>query len=203
MNLMKMLSSEEPEENGLADALVEELKDLMSAETQLVKALPKLEKKAATRELKTAIHAHLIETKGHVERLEKIGKMLDKKLTGQTCKGMQGLIEEGSEAISEHDDGPLADAILIGAAQRVEHYEIAAYGTARAMADFLGAKDIVKLLDATIKEEGAADKKLTQISESKVLRSLGGAAGRPKVSRQAQSNGNSPRGSSSHRASAH
>ncbi len=158
------------EMSELKDALVEELKDLYSAEKQLVKALPKMEKGASNPKLKKAIRDHLEETKIQIERLEQMGEELGERLSGKTCKGMEGLIKEGEEALSESSENKaIIDALIIGAAQRVEHYEIAAYGTSRAMAEQLGASKIVKLLDMTIKEEGAADKKLTQISEGEVL----------------------------------
>ena len=161
----------------LEDVLMNELKDLYSAENQLLKALPKMEKKAASPKLKAAFRSHLEETKGQVERLDEISKIIGQKLTGQTCKAMQGLIEEGKEVIGEESENEaLIDTLLIGAAQRVEHYEIAAYGTARTIAAELGEDKIARLLDATMKEEGAADKKLTQISENDVLPAAQAAA---------------------------
>jgi len=158
------------EMRSLSDVLIDELKDLYSAENQLVKALPKMEKKASSPKLKKAFRTHLQETKQQVKRLEDISSELGKKLSGKTCKAMKGLIEEGNEVISEDSENPaLIDALLIGAAQRVEHYEIAAYGTARAMAQQLGNRRVTQLLDATIKEEGNADKILTTISVDEVL----------------------------------
>ena len=155
--------------NSLSDLLEDELKDLYSAENQLVKALPKMAKKASSAELKSAFTDHLEETKGHVERLTKIGKRLDITLTGKKCKAMEGLVEEGSEILEEDGEPAVLDAALIGAAQRVEHYEIAAYGTVRAIAEQLGQTEVVDLLQETLDEEGAADKKLTQIAEGEVL----------------------------------
>lgn len=147
------------------DLLVDELKDLYSAEKQITKALPKMAKAAAAAELKEAFETHLEETKGHVERLDQIFEMLGKSPRGKTCRGMQGLIEEGSEMMEESDKGPLRDAALISAAQRVEHYEMAGYGSVREYAKLLGQKDIALLLEETIEEEKAADKKLNMVSK--------------------------------------
>jgi ferritin-like metal-binding protein YciE len=155
--------------DSLSDLLEDELKDLYSAENQLLKALPKMAKKASSEQLKTAFTSHLKETEGHVERLKQIGEALDIKLTGKTCKAMEGLIEEGKEILEEDGEDAVIDAALIGAAQRVEHYEIAAYGTVRSMAMTLEHSQVVKLLEQTLKEEGAADKKLTAIAEGEVL----------------------------------
>ncbi|MGN6725823.1 MAG: ferritin-like domain-containing protein [Tepidisphaeraceae bacterium] len=154
----------------LSDLLEDELKDLFSAEKQLLKALPKMAKAATSKQLKEAFTSHLEETEGHVERLQEIGELLEIKLTGKVCKAMQGLIEEGKEILQEDGDGSVIDAALIGAAQRVEHYEIAAYGTVRAMANALKHRDVVKLIEETLGEEGAADKKLTSIAKGEVLR---------------------------------
>ncbi len=149
--------------------LIDELKDLYNAENQLVKALPKLAKKATAPRLAEAFNTHLEETRNHVSRLDAISKHLGVKLTGKKCAAMEGLIEEGKEILEEEDEGPVTDAALIGAAQRVEHYEIAAYGTARTMAEILGQDEVAKLLQETLDEEGAADKLLTQISLKEVL----------------------------------
>lgn len=154
---------------SLQDLLEDELKDLYSAESQLVKALPKLAKKAASESLQQAILDHLEETKGQVARLQEIGTTLGVKLTGKTCKAMQGLIEEGAEILEEEGRSAIIDAALIGAAQRVEHYEIAAYGTARAFAEHLGLTDVVELLEETLQEESAADEKLSGISLDEIL----------------------------------
>lgn len=156
--------------NNLEDALVEELKDLYSAESQLTKALPKMAKAASSDSLREAFEAHLEETHEHIARLEQVGEVLGRKLNGKTCVAMKGLIEEGSELMKEGpEDETLMDALLIGAAQRVEHYEISAYGTARAFAQTLGRDDIVDLLSQTLEEESAADEKLTAISEDEIL----------------------------------
>ena len=153
-----------PAEN-LQELLIEELKDIYNAENQLVKALPKMAKAAVNEKLKGGFLTHLAETKGHVERLERVFRLLDEPVKGKTCKAMKGLIEEGSEAIEDNDPGAVRDACLIGAAQRVEHYEIAAYGTVRAMAELLGENEVASLLKQTEDEEGATDKKLTAVSK--------------------------------------
>jgi ferritin-like metal-binding protein YciE len=145
--------------------LQDELKDLYSAENQIIKALPKMIKAAVSPDLKRAFERHLEETRHQVERLDQIGGEMEIKLTGKKCKGMEGLIEEGKEAIEELDEENI-DAGLIGAAQKVEHYEIAGYGTARTHAEMLGFKRVAKLLQQTLDEEGAADKKLTALAES-------------------------------------
>lgn len=166
-----------PKLKSLDNVLADELKDLYSAENQLLKALPKMAKKASTPSLKEAFTSHLEETKGQVERLQKVGTILGLKLTGKACKAMQGLIEEGQEVIAEQSDNKaLIDVLLIGAAQRVEHYEIAGYGTARAIAEKLGQREVAQLLQETLAEEGAADKKLTAISEGEVLAAAATAA---------------------------
>jgi len=155
--------------NSLSELLEDELKDIYNAEQQLIKALPKMAKKASSSKLQTTITKHLGETEEQVKRLEMIGQELGIKLTGKKCHAMEGLIEEGKEVIEEDGDDAVMDVALIGAAQRVEHYEIAAYGTARAMAEKLGHSKVAKLLQKTLDEESAADKKLTQIAESEVL----------------------------------
>lgn len=151
---------------SIEDLFLDELKDLYSAEKQITKALPKLVKAASTPELSAAFDSHLQETKGHVERLEEIFQKLGKRGAGKTCEGMKGVLEEGSEVIQEIEKGPIRDAGLIAAAQRVEHYEIAGYGSVRSFAQLLGKTDIVELLEETLEEEKAADEKLTKISES-------------------------------------
>jgi ferritin-like metal-binding protein YciE len=149
----------------LKEIFVNELKDIYSAETQLVKALPKMAKAAGSNDLRSGFEKHLEQTKEHVARLEQIFKGLEEKPTGKKCAGMEGLIEEGGEAIDEDYEGEAKDAILIGAAQRVEHYEIAAYGTVRAMAEKLGERQAVTLLSKTLQEEKDTDEKLTQLAE--------------------------------------
>jgi ferritin-like metal-binding protein YciE len=151
---------------SLRDVLNEAIRDLYNAETQLVKALPKMAKAASSDELRTAFTEHLEETKGHVERLEQVCELLEIKAKGKTCQAMKGLIEEGSEIIQEKGDLSAKDAALIGAAQKVEHYEIAGYGTVRTFARLLGENEVADLLEATLEEESAADQKLTEVAES-------------------------------------
>jgi Mn-containing catalase len=151
----------------LQELLIEELKDLLHAENQLVKALPKMAKAAKDLDLKTAFEDHLEQTKEHVERLKQVFELLDEKPKAKPCKGMAGLVEEGQEVITdgkEMEEAP-ADLALIGAAQRVEHYEIAAYGTARAIAEQMERRDIVKLLSLTLAEEEKADQLLTKLAQ--------------------------------------
>lgn len=148
----------------LRDLYIEELKDLYSAENQLLKALPKMAKAASSDELKKAFDMHLEETKGHADRLESLFKTLGVSPKGKSCKAMQGLIEEGSEYIKKEIPAPVKDAALIAAAQRVEHYEIAAYGSARAFAEQLGESDAAAVLTETLEEEAAADEKLSELA---------------------------------------
>jgi ferritin-like metal-binding protein YciE len=145
---------------SLRDVLVEELRDLYSAENQLVKALSKLVKAAEDEELSSSIQDHLEETKGHVERLKEVFAQLETKPTGKHCKGMEGLVEEGKEAIEEDEEAPLGDILIIGAASRVEHYEIAGYTAVIQMAQALKEEEIVDLLNQTLQEEEAARDKL-------------------------------------------
>ncbi len=151
---------------SLKDLLIDELKDLYSAEQQLVKALPKMAKAASNQNLKDGFTEHLEQTKGHVQRLEEAFGSLGEKARTKTCKAMQGLIEEGSEAIGLSAPDAIRDACLIGAAQRVEHYEIAAYGTARAFATQVGEEEVARLLGETLREEAETDKKLTTLAGS-------------------------------------
>ena len=146
----------------LHDVFIEQLKDLYSAESQLIRAMPKMAKMAASQELVDCLEQHLAETENQRARLDEVSESLGEKLTGKTCKAMKGLIEEGNEA-SEFDKGPLRDALIVASAQRIEHYEISGYGTARAMAQALNHPDLVELLNATLQEEGDADKKLTTV----------------------------------------
>jgi len=154
---------------SLPELLEDELKDLFSAENQLLKALPKLAKKASSQQLKDAFTGHLKETEGHVKRLQQIGKILKIDLGGKKCQAMEGLIKEGDEVLEE--DGPAAviDSALIGTARRVEHYEMAAYCSTRGMAEELGNSDVAKLLEATTNEEEAADNKLKAIAQDEVF----------------------------------
>ncbi|HEY3757183.1 MAG TPA: ferritin-like domain-containing protein [Opitutaceae bacterium] len=145
--------------------LVDELRDLYSAETQLVKALPKMAEAAHDSELRSGIESHLEQTKGHVSRLEQSLSLLGESPKGKTCQAMKGLVEEGEDSIDLKGPDPVQDASIIGAAQRVEHYEIAAYGTAREFARALGKNEIAELLQQTLEEEAATDKKLTALSK--------------------------------------
>jgi ferritin-like metal-binding protein YciE len=150
----------------LRELFVEELQDLYSAENQITEALPKLVKRAENRQLKQALEAHLKETRQQVERLERIFESLEENPKGRTCEGMKGLLREGEQIIKASGEPEVIDAGLISAAQRVEHYEIAGYGTVRTYAELLGEKEAVRLLDETLKEEKAADQKLTTIASS-------------------------------------
>jgi ferritin-like metal-binding protein YciE len=154
--------------NSLEDLLHYELKDLYSAENQLVKALPKMAKAATNEELKAGFEEHLEQTRGHVERLEQIAGMIGIKLSGHKCKAMEGLIEEGAELIGEDAKDSVRDAGLISAAQRVEHYEIAGYGTVRSLAETLGHSDVAEILGQTLEEEKETDAKLTKLAASSV-----------------------------------
>jgi ferritin-like metal-binding protein YciE len=149
----------------MKELLLDELQDLYSAETQITKALPKMAKAAAGADLKQAFESHLEETEGHVQRLETIFQHLKESPKGKTCEGMKGLLKEGDERIKEGGEPDVLDAGLISAAQRVEHYEIAAYGSARTYAELLGEPDVVKLLEKTLEEEKAADQKLTKVAK--------------------------------------
>ena len=157
---------------SLQDVFIEELRDLYSAENQLVKALPKMAKATKTPELKAAFTTHLEETKGQVDRLKQAFQIIGKKPTGQHCNGMEGVVEEGKDAIESDEEGPTKDVELIGAGLRVEHYEIAGYTAAIAIGKALGQKEIVALLTETLKEEQNAGKRL--LTESKAA--LKGAA---------------------------
>lgn len=152
----------------LYDLYLHELKDLHSAEEQLIKALPKMAKAAKNRQLAAGFNEHLRQTKQHAKRLEEILERLDESPNGPKCKGMEGLIKEGDEVMKEAADAEVRDAGLIAAAQRVEHYEMAGYGCARTYAELLGDKRGARILDTTLKEEGATDKKLTKLAKSAV-----------------------------------
>ena len=149
----------------LEKLFVEELRDLYSAENQLLKALPRMATTASSDELKQAFEDHLEETKEHVARLDEIFKGLDESPKGKTCKAMKGLVEEGSEILEEEGERSVLDAGIIAAAQKVEHYEIASYGTARAWATLLGEDEAADLLQQTLDEEGEANKRLNELAE--------------------------------------
>ncbi len=155
-----------PKINNLRDVYIEQLKDIYSAESQLIKALPKMAKAATSPELAQGFEEHLEQTKGHAERLETIFEGLEEKPTGKKCKAMEGLIKEGAEAIEEDASDEARDAMLIAAAQRVEHYEIAAYGTVKTYANLLGETEALELLEETLQEEVDTDEKLTEAAQS-------------------------------------
>jgi ferritin-like metal-binding protein YciE len=150
--------------NTLEDLLVEQVRDLYDAEKQLVRALPKMAQAATSDDLQSAIKNHLEETKNQVSRLERVFEELDTPAKAKACKGMRGLVEEGGEALDGNSEEPLTDLAIIAAAQRVEHYEISGYGTARAIARQLGQETIASLLEETEEEEKAADSKLSEIA---------------------------------------
>jgi len=151
--------------NSFDDLLVEQLEDLFDAEQRLTKALPKMADAAHNGSLKAAFQDHLRQTEGHVSRLEQVFGLLGKTAESKTCEAMKGLIAEGQEAISASGDPDVKDAALIAAAQRVEHYEIAGYGTVRTFAQRLGQQQVAQILQQTLDEEAATDKKLTSIAE--------------------------------------
>lgn len=163
---------------SLRELYIDELRDLYSAETQLTKALPKMAKASSNTKLRYAFEEHLRQTSEHVSRLEQIFDMLQEKPTGKKCLGMEGLVKEGAETVREEYDGAVMDAGIIGAAQRVQHYEIAAYGTAREFAQLLGEDEHVSLLEQTLEEEKETDQKLTQLAEeiNSQAQESGGAA---------------------------
>jgi ferritin-like metal-binding protein YciE len=153
---------------SIRDLYVEELQDLYDAEHQITAALPKLSQAAHAPELKKAFDEHLKQTEGQIGRLEQIFQQLDTSPKGKKCKGVAGLITEGQEFLKEEAEAEVKDAGLIAAAQKVEHYEISGYGTVRTYAQLLGETDAVTLLQATLDEEGATDKKLTSLAERKI-----------------------------------
>ena len=167
------------QKSELRELYVDELKDIYSAETQLVKALPKMAKAAVSAELRNGFVQQLEQTRDHVSRLEQIFEDLDETPTDKHCKGMEGLIKEGGEAAEEDYEGDAKDAALIGAAQRVEHYEIAAYGTVRAMAEKLGESKAVNLLSQTLQEEKDTDVKLSKVADKMTIgRNVGDSKGK-------------------------
>ena len=156
------------------DLLVEELKDLYSAENQILKALPKMAKAATSEKLREAFETHLEETTTQVERLETIGEKLAESMKGKNCKAMEGLVEEGEEIMEEDATPAMLDLALIGAAQKVEHYEMAGYGTARTLAELSEEKEIAELLQETLDEEGKTDRILTEIAQELNLTAAAG-----------------------------
>lgn len=155
-----------PKTNTLQDLLIDELKDLYSAETQLTKALPKMAKAANDEGLRAGFEEHLDQTHEHIARLDRVMELLDASPKGKTCKAMKGLVAEGEEKIDEDASPAVKDAALICAAQKVEHYEIAGYGTVRTFAELLGQDEIVSLLQETLDEEAETDRKLTELASS-------------------------------------
>ena len=153
------------EHTALMELYVDELKDLYDAESRLVKALPKVAKAATSQKLRSAVEEHLEQTKGHVDRLKEIFDNLGEKPSGKKCPGMMGILKEGEEIMDEDFEGEVMDAALISAAQRVEHYEIAAYGCVRTWAELLGENEASSLLEKTLEEEKETDEKLTQLAE--------------------------------------
>lgn len=152
-------------QGSLRELYIDELRDLYNAETQMVKTLPKMAKAASHAQLRQAFEEHLRQTSEQVSRLEQIFEMLDEKPSGKKCFGMEGMVKEGAETMREKYTDEVMDAAIIGAAQRVEHYEIAAYGTVREFARLLGEDDHVSLLEQTLGEEKQADEKLTQLAQ--------------------------------------
>jgi ferritin-like metal-binding protein YciE len=150
------------------DLLLDELRDIYHAEKQLVKALPKMAKKAKSDELRQAFEHHLEETKGQVDRLDQVFEQLNARSSGKRCEAMEGLVEEAKEMMEEITTPEVLDAAMIAAAQKVEHYEIASYGSVQALAEALGHKDAARLLEQTLEEEKKADRKLNQIALSGV-----------------------------------
>jgi len=151
---------------NLQDLLKEDLKDVLNAENQILKALPKMIKKASHPELQDAFEKHLEETKGHADRVEQVMEMLGMPARGKTCKAMQGILEEGKEVMGEDAEDDVMDAALIGAAQKVEHYEIATYGTLCTYAELLGLEDAKRLLGQNLEEEKKTDEALSELAEA-------------------------------------
>jgi len=171
--------------SSLEQLYVDELKDLFSAEKQLTKALPKMAEAASSEDLRNGFDEHLQQTEGHVQRLEEIFAMLNTKAGGKKCVGMEGIIQEGAEVMTEGYEGDVMDAALISAAQRVEHYEIAAYGTVCAYAELLGESDHAELLRQTLDEEKETDEKLTELSKKiNVAATLDASDDRPETKRR-------------------
>ncbi len=156
------------EDNELHELFLDQLADILNAEQQLIKALPRMAEAANSVELTAAFESHLAETENHITRLEEVFTSLDSPVKNKKCKAMEGLLQEGREMMAEMEGSPALDAALIAAAQKVEHYEIASYGTVCAWAEHMGHDDAVQLLAATLDEERAADEKLTAIAQSGV-----------------------------------
>ncbi len=155
---------DESAENHLKEVFLDELADVLHAEKQITKALPKMIKAAESDELREALEEHLQETENQIDRLEQVFAECDAKAKTKPCKGMQGIIEEGEEMVKESKNTPALDAVIISAAQKVEHYEIASYGTLAAWAEQMGNDNAVRLLNEILEEEKAADEKLTEVA---------------------------------------
>ena len=177
------------EQNDLRELYVDELKDLYDAENQLIKALPKMAEAATSDQLRSGFEQHLEQTREHAQRIERIFNSMGEKVKGKKCKGMNGLISEGQDVMGEDYDGELMDAALISAAQRVEHYEIAAYGTVRTFANILGEQEAVTLLEQTHEEEKETDEKLTELADNLNFQAAGSATSTTDTSESARRRG--------------
>lgn len=155
------------------DLFLDELKDIYSAEKQAVRAYPRISKAVESEELKQAMQRHLEQTRQQIERLDRVFEILEKRSGGKTCEGMKGLLEEAQEAVEEIEDGPVRDAAIIGALQRMEHYEIAAYGTVATFAEMMGQPEIQKLLAQTLQEEKQTDEVLTEVARGVNTEAMG------------------------------
>lgn len=153
-------------DESLLQSLVDNLRDILDAEKQITRSLPKMARKVTSEELRAGLEAHLRQTEEQIERLNQVFELLGEPARGKRCRGMQGIIEEGQEHMQEYEEGSGLDAVIIGAAQKVEHYEIAAYGTVRTWANQLGHDDVAQLLEQTLEEEKSTDKQLTELAES-------------------------------------
>jgi len=181
---------------ALRGLYLDELKDLYDAENRLVKALPKLAKEAESQELRAGIEEHFEQTKGHVDRLREIFDAMGEKPSGKRCAAMVGLLEEGDELMEEDFEAGVRDAALISAAQRVEHYEIAAYGCVRTWANLLGEKEAEGLLQQTLDEEKEADEKLSELSQKINVQAASAAAGKSGMDEEEESEAHRPRAKS-------
>jgi ferritin-like metal-binding protein YciE len=182
------------------ELFVDELKDIYSAEKQAVKAFPRLAKAVQSEELKQAMQDHLEQTKGQVERLDRIFEILEERSSGKTCEGMKGLVEEAQSQLEEIEKGPVLDCAMIGALQRIEHYEIAAYGTAATLAEAMGKDEIKELLGETLEEEKETDERLTQVAQSVNSEALS-EGGEEEGEDENESSSNGSRGGSTSRGS--
>ena len=175
------------------ELFVDELKDIYSAEKQAVKAFPRLAKAVQSEELKQAMQDHLEQTKGQVERLDRIFEILEKRSSGKTCEGMKGLVTEAQSQLEEIEKGPVLDCAIIGALQRIEHYEIAAYGTVATLAEAMGQEEVKELLGETLEEEKETDERLTEVAQSVNSEAL--SEGSEEEGSEEEENGSSSNGS--------